>query len=102
MCGFMWVQLAMFTARAAAEATRQAEEVAGALAATPIESWEATPVARCTAAGGQQVCYSLKFIAIMPDMMPRLDTRMRQMLKSGGGRRDDNAERNSGPREALS
>ena len=43
-----WVQPAMFTARAAAEATRQAEEVAGALAATSIESWEATPVARCT------------------------------------------------------
>ena len=79
----VWVQPAMFTARAAAEATQQAEEVAGALASTTIESWEATPVARCT--GGQRVCYSLKCIAILRDMMPRLDTRMRKMLKPKHG-----------------
>ena len=48
----VWVQPTMFTARAAAEATRQAEEVAGALAATSIESWEVTPVARCTGGSG--------------------------------------------------
>ena len=33
----VWVQPAIFTARAATEATRQAEEVAGALATTTIE-----------------------------------------------------------------
>ena len=79
----VWVQSAMFTARAAAEATQQAEEVAGALASTSIESWEATPVARCT--GGQRMCYSLRCIAILPDMMSRLDTRMREMLKTKHG-----------------
>jgi hypothetical protein len=73
----------MFTARAAAEATQQAEEVAGALASTTIESWEATPVARCT--GRQRVCYSLKCIAILPDVMPKLDARMREMLKTKHG-----------------
>ena len=79
----VWVQPTMFTTRAADEATRQAEEVAGALAATSIESWGATPVVRCT--GGQRVCYSLKCIAVMPDMMPRLDTRMREMHKHKHG-----------------
>ena len=66
----------MFTAKVATETTRQAEEVARALAATSIESWEATPVARCT--GGQRICYSRKCIATVPDTVPRLDTRMRE------------------------
>ena len=35
----VWVQPAMYTERAAAEATKQAEAVAGALAAASIESW---------------------------------------------------------------
>ena len=34
---------------------------------------------------GQRVCYPLKCIAIMPNMVPRLDTRMREMLKHKHG-----------------
>ena len=61
------------------ETTRQAEQVAGALAATSIQAWEAMPVARCT--GGQRACYLLRCAAVLPRMMPQIDTLFRETMK---------------------
>ena len=79
----VWVQPTMFCKRPVAEATKQAEQVAGALASTAIEAWEAMPVARCT--GGQRVCYSLRCVAVLPRMMPRIDTMFRETMKHKHG-----------------